>query len=181
MGEFWAPGAEIWLFKKKNMDRSIDLAVQHMDPKIFTIAMDSIVWIFRNIIWTLLTKQYYKSHKHYKTLYVFSSCKSSWKTFENKTIWISWHRLRHYLIKAALRGSHGLSAQMTKSSQTSSHWIVQKTRHWYGAVHILPTTTTWICWHLWTAGNLPRGFLWDRIPGQALGRRLQVGQVFQGR
>ena len=29
MGEFWAPGAEIWLFKKKNMDRSIDLAVQH--------------------------------------------------------------------------------------------------------------------------------------------------------
>ena len=31
MGEFfWAPGAEIWLFKKKNMDRSIDLAVQHM-------------------------------------------------------------------------------------------------------------------------------------------------------
>ena len=27
MGEFWAPGAEIWLFKKKNMDRSIDLAV----------------------------------------------------------------------------------------------------------------------------------------------------------
>ena len=30
MGEFWAPGAEIWLFKKKNMDRSIDLAVQHI-------------------------------------------------------------------------------------------------------------------------------------------------------
>ena len=30
MGEFWAPGAEIWLFKKKNMDRSIDLAVWHM-------------------------------------------------------------------------------------------------------------------------------------------------------
>ena len=30
MGEFWAPGAEIWLFKKKNMDRSIDLAVQRM-------------------------------------------------------------------------------------------------------------------------------------------------------
>ena len=29
MGEFWAPGAEIWLFKKKNMDRSIDLAVWH--------------------------------------------------------------------------------------------------------------------------------------------------------
>ena len=29
MGEFWAPGAKIWLFKKKNMDRSIDLAVQH--------------------------------------------------------------------------------------------------------------------------------------------------------
>ena len=28
MGEFWAPGAEMWLFKKKNMDRSIDLAVQ---------------------------------------------------------------------------------------------------------------------------------------------------------
>ena len=26
---FRAPGAEIWLFKKKNMDRSIDLAVQH--------------------------------------------------------------------------------------------------------------------------------------------------------
>ena len=35
MGEFWAPGAEIWLFKKKNMDRSIDLAVQHND--IYTI------------------------------------------------------------------------------------------------------------------------------------------------
>ena len=31
IGEFWAPGAEIWLFKKKNMDRSIDLAVQHSD------------------------------------------------------------------------------------------------------------------------------------------------------
>ena len=30
MGEFWAPGAEIWLFKKKNMDRSIDLAVWHI-------------------------------------------------------------------------------------------------------------------------------------------------------
>ena len=30
IGEFWAPGAEIWLFKKKNMDRSIDLAVQHI-------------------------------------------------------------------------------------------------------------------------------------------------------
>ena len=29
MGEFWAPGPEIWLFKKKNMDRSIDLAVWH--------------------------------------------------------------------------------------------------------------------------------------------------------
>ena len=31
MGEFWAPGAEIWLFKKTNMDRSIDLAVQHIE------------------------------------------------------------------------------------------------------------------------------------------------------
>ena len=31
MGEFWAPGAEIWLFKKKNMDRSIDLAVWHRE------------------------------------------------------------------------------------------------------------------------------------------------------
>ena len=30
MREFRAPGAEIWLFKKKNMDRSIDLAVQLM-------------------------------------------------------------------------------------------------------------------------------------------------------
>ena len=30
MGEFWAPGAEIWLFKKKNIDRSIDLAVWHI-------------------------------------------------------------------------------------------------------------------------------------------------------
>ena len=30
MREFRAPGAEIWLFKKKNMDRSIDLAVQHI-------------------------------------------------------------------------------------------------------------------------------------------------------
>ena len=30
IGEFWAPGAEIRLFKKKNMDRSIDLAVQHI-------------------------------------------------------------------------------------------------------------------------------------------------------
>ena len=30
MGEFWAPGAEIWLFKKKNMDRSIHLAVWHI-------------------------------------------------------------------------------------------------------------------------------------------------------
>ena len=42
MGEFWAPGAEIWLFKKKNMDRSIDLAVQHIDKddqkSIFTIS-----------------------------------------------------------------------------------------------------------------------------------------------
>ena len=35
MGEFWAPGAEIWLFKKKNMDRSIDLAVQHMVQFLF--------------------------------------------------------------------------------------------------------------------------------------------------
>ena len=31
MGEFCAPGAEIWLFKKTNMDRSIDLAVQHIE------------------------------------------------------------------------------------------------------------------------------------------------------
>ena len=30
MREFRAPGAEIWLFKKKNMDCSIDHAVQHM-------------------------------------------------------------------------------------------------------------------------------------------------------
>ena len=29
LGQFRSPGAEIWLFKKKNMDRSIDLAVQH--------------------------------------------------------------------------------------------------------------------------------------------------------
>jgi len=33
IGEFWAPGAKIWLFKKKNMDRSIDLAVQHIQIK----------------------------------------------------------------------------------------------------------------------------------------------------
>ena len=37
MGEFWAPGAEIWLFKKKNMDRSIDLAVWHIFPKMACI------------------------------------------------------------------------------------------------------------------------------------------------
>ena len=28
--KFGAPGTEIWLFKKKNMDRSIDCAVDHM-------------------------------------------------------------------------------------------------------------------------------------------------------
>ena len=32
LGQFRSPGAEIWLFKKKNMDRSIDLAVQRIQP-----------------------------------------------------------------------------------------------------------------------------------------------------
>ena len=42
IGEFWAPGAEIWLFKKKNMDRSIDLAVQHRvcNDSMFNIQME---------------------------------------------------------------------------------------------------------------------------------------------
>ena len=47
MGEFWAPGAEIWLFKKKNMDRSIDLAVQHMQISNFRYAYSNMnLWGF---------------------------------------------------------------------------------------------------------------------------------------
>ena len=46
MREFRTPGAEIWLFKKKNMDRSIDLAVQLMDKK------KNKMWTNNNKLWT---------------------------------------------------------------------------------------------------------------------------------
>ena len=42
MGEFWAPGAEIWLFKKKNMDRSIGLEWINVGKLYWLFACDKV-------------------------------------------------------------------------------------------------------------------------------------------
>ena len=46
MKDFRAPGAEIWLFKKKNMDCSIDLAVQHMSLYLFAVLPFCLFFLF---------------------------------------------------------------------------------------------------------------------------------------
>ena len=66
MGEFWAPGAEIWLFKKKNMDRSIDLAVWHIRwnwTLQFLIERDQLAYSYSLLI-SKENKEHTCSHDH---------------------------------------------------------------------------------------------------------------------